>query len=200
MGNQTTRTRTRTAVSDIDYEYSTRFDRNCDAAAGCSTRFSCRFDFTENLMLTLADLSPAGSGPRAERGYTHITYQYEYGIPVRVVYRIREYYGTGTVADYALGCAGGDSVCLSVVCLSVVRLLVRLGRKISCVGFSALSVHPPDFTNLVCLSVVGHTVGSLRKFPYMIPRIVFCINRTFRCLYVRLLVRSRFFLYGRKGS
>ena len=43
-----------------------------------------------------------------------------------------------------------------------------------------------------------HTVGLFRKFPSMIPRIVFCINRTFRCLYVRLLVRSRFFLYGRK--
>ena len=42
-----------------------------------------------------------------------------------------------------------------------------------------------------------HTVGILRKFPPIIPRIVFCINRTFRCLYVRHLVRSRFFLYGR---
>ena len=86
-------------------------------------------------------------------------------------------------------------------------------RKISCVVFYALSVHPPDFTSrclhvrclhVRCLHVrvckTCHTVGILRKFPSIIPRIVFCINRTFRCLYVRHLVRSRFFFYGRKGS
>ena len=70
------------------------------------------------------------------------------------------------------------------------------------VSFSLLDLYirPISRTSVVCRSSVGHKVGSFRKFPSIIPRIVFCINRIFRCLYVRLLVRSRFFLYGRKGS
>ena len=54
-----------------------------------------------------------------------------------------------SIADYALGWAGGDC---PISCFF---------RKLSCVVLFALSVHPPDFTSRVsvCLSV-GHRESS----------------------------------------